>query len=265
MPPLPMRERTLYGPRRCPTKESDCFSTSNSAPTSKAGDSIKLVACSSARSSASTSLRSASSPAQAASRKAARSLRGRSSTASNNWSIFCQRSGFIRLSLADRMAQPGFCLPPFALNRAGRHFQNLGHFFRSQPAKELHLNDPAFALIHSRQLPQRLIQRHQFRGPLLGRHRGLVQRHLLRPAATLGILAPSRVVHQDAPHQLRSDPEEVRPVLPVDTLLFDQPQVGFVDQGRGLQRVAGTLPPHVAARCRRNSPSTSGSSFSRAA
>src|SRR5499426_1042944 len=168
MPPLPMRERTLYGPRRRPTKESDFFSTSKPAPTSKAGDSIKLVACSSDRSSASTSLRSASSPAQAASRKAARSLGGRSSAASNSWSIFCQRSGFIRLSLADRMVQPGFCLPPFALNRAGRHLQNLGHFFRRQPAEEFHLNDPAFALVHSRQLRQRLMQRHQLRGPLLG-------------------------------------------------------------------------------------------------
>src|SRR5262249_37114201 len=185
MPPLPMRERTLYGPRRCPTKESDCFSTSNPAPTSKAGDSIKLVACSSDRSSASTSLRSASSPAQAASRKAARSLGGRSSAASHSWSIFCQPSGFTHLSPADLMVQRGFCPPPSALNRAGRHLQTLGHFLRSQPAEELHLNDPAFALIHSRQLRQRLIQRHQFRGPVLGRHRGLVQRHLLRRAATL--------------------------------------------------------------------------------
>ncbi len=37
-------------------------------------------------------------------------------------------------------------------------------------------------------------------------------------------------------------------VLPVHALVIDQPQVGFVDQGRGLQAVAGLLALQVVVR-----------------
>jgi hypothetical protein len=43
------------------------------------------------------------------------------------------------------------------------------------------------------------------------------------------------VVHQDAAHQLRAQGEEVRSILPVRVLDFDQPQPGFMDQGGGGQ------------------------------
>jgi hypothetical protein len=40
----------------------------------------------------------------------------------------------------------------------------------------------------------------------------------------------------------------VRPILPVDLRTVDQPQVRFVHQSGGLQRVTGPLPRHVALR-----------------
>ena len=57
---------------------------------------------------------------------------------------------------------------------------------------------------------------------------------------------PPGMVHQDAAHGLGGHPEELGPVLPARLALVDQPQVGLVDEGGGLQGVAGVLAPEVA-------------------
>jgi hypothetical protein len=53
------------------------------------------------------------------------------------------------------------------------------------------------------------------------------------------------VIHEDAPHHLRRDAEELRAVLPLCAVLIDQPQVGFVNECGRLQRVIGALTPQV--------------------
>ena len=67
------------------------------------------------------------------------------------------------------------------------------------------------------------------------------------PAPRLAALPVARVIHQDAPDQLRGHAEEMGAVLPVDAALVDQPQVGFVHQGGGLQGVVGPFAPQVPA------------------
>ena len=47
------------------------------------------------------------------------------------------------------------------------------------------------------------------------------------------------MIDKDAAHQLRRDSEEMGAILPSDTLLGHQPQVGLVYQSRGRQRVGG--------------------------
>ncbi len=67
-------------------------------------------------------------------------------------------------------------------------------------------------------------------------------------ASALLVTARTRRIHQNPPHQLRADGEEMGAVLPVHLLAAQQFQVGLVDQCRGLQGVAGALPEHVAPR-----------------
>ena len=55
-----------------------------------------------------------------------------------------------------------------------------------------------------------------------------------------------RELHQDPPHRPRGHGEEVRAVLPLDSVHIDQTDVGFVDECRGLERVVGALASHVA-------------------
>jgi hypothetical protein len=52
-------------------------------------------------------------------------------------------------------------------------------------------------------------------------------------------------IHQDLPHQLGRDREEMRPVLP-GGIGIDQPQVSLIDKSGGLQGVARVLEAHVA-------------------
>ena len=64
--------------------------------------------------------------------------------------------------------------------------------------------------------------------------------HPPSPAALLPPFAAG-VLNQDAPHGLGRGSEEVFAVLPVILPGADQPQVGFVNEGRGLERLARSL------------------------
>ena len=55
------------------------------------------------------------------------------------------------------------------------------------------------------------------------------------------------MLNQNAPHQLGRNREKVRAILPLHALVIHQAHVGFIDQGRGLQAVAGALALHVVA------------------
>jgi hypothetical protein len=53
------------------------------------------------------------------------------------------------------------------------------------------------------------------------------------------------MIHEDAAHHLGGDAEKVRAVLPADTALRHQSHIGFVDNGRRLEGVAGPLTPEI--------------------
>jgi hypothetical protein len=56
----------------------------------------------------------------------------------------------------------------------------------------------------------------------------------------------SRVINQNAAHQLCRDRKEVSAVVPLYMLLLDEPEVRFIDQSRCLQRVANMFSTHIA-------------------
>jgi hypothetical protein len=56
------------------------------------------------------------------------------------------------------------------------------------------------------------------------------------------------MIHENPPHELRGDPEEVRAIPPLYTALIDKSQIRLVYERRGLERVSALLSPH-RARC----------------
>jgi hypothetical protein len=51
-------------------------------------------------------------------------------------------------------------------------------------------------------------------------------------------------LHEDAPHRFRRRREEMPAVLPLLSLLADEPQIGFVNQGRGLKGLVRRFMSH---------------------
>ena len=127
------------------------------------------------------------------------------------------------------------------------NLEHLGRFLQAEPAEEAHFDRAHFAGIESLQRVHGIVQGHQSRRLLSADQGRFVQGQVRHAASAFQIAAP-RVVHQNAAHQLRRNGEKMGAVLPLHAVVVHQPQVGFVDQGRGLQAVAGALARHVAVR-----------------
>jgi hypothetical protein len=67
------------------------------------------------------------------------------------------------------------------------------------------------------------------------------------PAALLIVSGPGEI-HEHAAHQPSGHGEEVRAILPLDPTNINQPEVGLVDEGGGLQNMVATLASHVPLR-----------------
>jgi hypothetical protein len=76
----------------------------------------------------------------------------------------------------------------------------------------------------------------------------VVEEHAHATASSLGRVTRPRVTDQHATHDVRSEREERRTVLPLHAGLIDQPKVGFVDERRRSQRMAGPLVSQPPAR-----------------
>src|SRR5262249_9465371 len=73
----------------------------------------------------------------------------------------------------------------------------------------------------------------------------LIQRDMELLAAALVGTSPARVINQNLSHHPRRYGEEMRAVLPLHIPAINQMQVRFVDQRRGLQRVASAFALHI--------------------
>src|SRR5215469_14786581 len=94
---------------------------------------------------------SASSPAQAFSKKARRSLAGSSSAAWHKSSSCFQRSASIPLLLTELAQQPKLGQPPIPMHRLLRYLQDFRRLLHAQSAVEAQFNHLGLTLVHGRQ------------------------------------------------------------------------------------------------------------------
>src|SRR5688572_32612222 len=111
--------------------------------------------------SASTSVRTRGSPAQASSRNAARELPPRSSAASKISLTFSHCSGVIATPLSQLAVQPRAGDAPIPLHRLQRDAQHRGGLVHGEPAKKPQFDDPAQSLVELRQPLERFVECHQ--------------------------------------------------------------------------------------------------------
>lgn len=78
----------------------------------------------------------------------------------------------------------------------------------------------------------------------------IVQGNAQGVSRTFNCVSAPCMVHENAAHHLGGDRQEVRPILPVNPLMVDQPQIGLVNERRRLERVVAPLPAQLACRAR---------------
>ena len=116
------------------------------------------------------------------------------------------------------------------------------------PAERAKLHDSRQVLIDPCQAIEGLIECKD-RNPVRPRHLlRFINRDAREPVASLDrVMAPS-VIDEDPAHDLRCHAEKVCPIPPIHVPLVNEPQIHLVNQGRGLERVAGSLTPKMPRR-----------------
>ncbi len=143
--------------------------------------------------------------------------------------------------------QPGLRHLQFAVHRRLRNSQSRAGLFVSQTAEKQQLNDLALSRIAHFEPSQRFVQIGQTGRRGRTHHHGLIKRNMRRAASAFPPARSLRVIHQNIPHYPRRHGEEMCPVLPVSVRPC-QPQIGFVNQRRGPQRLFRTPGAQTSAR-----------------
>jgi len=105
-------------------------------------------------------------------------------------------------------------------------------------AKEAHFNNSGLLFVEGCEPDQSLIERDQLFRFFRNNDSYIFQVYVNRVAAALCATVRASMIHEDSSHQLRSQCEEVRAVLPPDVLLIYQLQIGFVYKRSRLQCMA---------------------------
>ncbi|MEA2259444.1 MAG: hypothetical protein QOJ51_2269 [Acidobacteriaceae bacterium] len=119
-----------------------------------------------------------------------------------------------------------------------------GNLLHGESTEIVQLDNACLPGVGARQPPEGFIQQQHLISTCGRQYKTFIQIDPLQPAASnFGVVGPC-MVHQYAPHYLRSHPNEVFPILPVH-FPAGKPEIGFVDQCSCLKSMVWTFPPHV--------------------
>ena len=158
--------------------------------------------------------------------------------------------GLSHASRPDRLArqlpqEPVLRELPVPHHGLGGDVQDFRRLLDAQATKETELNDLTLSLVLGRKRPQRVIDGNQVVRRVARDWQVLVERHTLEPTTALLILSRARSIHEHPPHEPSRHREKVRAILPPDATNINEPEVGLVDERRGLENVARTFASHL--------------------
>lgn len=140
------------------------------------------------------------------------------------------------------MDEPCLGQAPVPVHRLGRHAEDRCALLGRQASEEPHLDHLCFARVKPGQCLDSPIQEHNIQIEFIADSEVLSEIDAREPPVRPGI------VNEDAPHDLGADCQEMRSVSPFQVPNASQSQVGFIHQGGGLNRVAGTFALQMAPR-----------------
>jgi hypothetical protein len=142
-------------------------------------------------------------------------------------------------------SKPGFRNRPLAHQRRLRDANHGGRFLDGQPAKIPKFDDALLTGTECGHALQRFVQGEDVGSRTFSR---LVtgERNAFESSTALLSETCSCMIDENAAHQARRNPEEVRSVTPLDVPLVDEAHVGFVDESRWLERLSGDFTSHLS-------------------
>jgi hypothetical protein len=151
---------------------------------------------------------------------------------------------FLRFKLA---LEPRLRQSPVTNHRISMDPEHAGGFLDAQTPEIPKFHDSGLSWIPIGQAGQCVVQSDQSGRLCRRENQPLLKRQWALKTSSLLARYATGVVHQDLAHDAGGSGKKMRPVLQVDAGLIHQPEVGFVDQSRGLERVIRPLPSHVPA------------------
>ena len=134
------------------------------------------------------------------------------------------------------MLEPDARHRPFARNGRGRDLHDLSDLVNRQAAKEFQLNDARLPAVERRETIQGVVDAEDVVNTARFNGNVIVECYGVQPVATRRVRTAC-MIDENAPHDIRSNAEKVRPIFPRHSLLAEEAQVGLVDERSGLQRM----------------------------
>jgi len=111
----------------------------------------------------------------------------------------------------------------------------------------MQLDDGGLEWIEGGEIPQGLVESEDIRGSFNGYLAEPIEGQQGNVAASFFALPAPSMVDQDATHHTAGNAKEVVAILPIDSVLTSELQVGLVHQRCRLQRVVSALPVQMAS------------------
>lgn len=161
------------------------------------------------------------------------------------WMV-CQRSGVIGVAFADFLFKPGTCEIPIAFDGAGGDVEGVGGFGDGESTEGAKFDDATHARIDVGKLVEFFVERENVEGLFRSRKEIALDQHSVSVAASFDGIAFLGVVDEDASYDGGCSGEELRAV-PIDGGIgIGEAEIGFVDEGGGLEGVVVSFAGHVS-------------------
>lgn len=146
----------------------------------------------------------------------------------------------------DEFVEPCFGEAEFAAYGSDGDAEGFGGLFDAESAEVTEFDDFRFTGVEFGEIGEGVVEGDEFLGALFGVLEAGVEGEPGFAASALGGGTGTGVIDKDLAHELGGDSEEMGAAAPFGHILIDQPHVGFMDEGGGLERVIGAFAAEVA-------------------
>ena len=144
------------------------------------------------------------------------------------------------------MTEPGTSHGPVALDGSRGYAEFEGDLFEGETGKEMHFEDIGLPWIECGESGEGFVDGQDVCGGVVCSLDQLFdESDLDLSVAALFRAMGARIINENMAHHVGSEAEDAGSVLPHGVGFADEPQVGLIDQGCGLEGVVATLEAHL--------------------